>query len=261
MKELKKQLTKLCEDFDASATVVVKDLQTNENIQINSDKPFYVASIIKMWLLWLFFIEEQEGKRNLEEKVKLNCDLSLINMGICDLVHSDIEWTYKDLLYMMVVLSDNHCTNHIIDVLTLEKVNAEIKRLGAKDTVFNRKMNAGTANLATGDAVASIFELFFTSPQLSEKNRTLALDMLSKQRYNTKLPLNFKSKMLSDGNGNIFYHKTGEIPLAEVDAGVLSMPKQNKNVVIVCMTQDLKNNRAGIVFNNKVGELVYDYFN
>lgn len=259
MENLQKQLETLCADLDGNATVVVRDLQTKKNIQINGGESFYVASVIKMWLLWLFFMEEQQGKRSLEDKATLVFDRSIVNMGICDLVNDKIEWTYKDMLYLMVVLSDNHCTNHIIDTLTLEKVNAEIQRLGAKGTVFNKKMNAGTANVSTADDVADIFELFFISPQLNEKNRALALEMLSNQRYNTKLPLHFKKKLYSDGN--IFYHKTGEIALAEVDAGVLSMPKQAKNVVIVCMAKDLKDNIDGIIFNNKVGDAIYDYFN
>lgn len=159
----------------------------------------------------------------------------------------------------MVILSDNHATNHLIDTLTLEKVNAEIQRLGAKGTQFNKKMNAGMANWSTADDVVSIFRDIFQSKELSEKNRELALDMLLNQRYNTKLPLFFNKKMQSDAT--LFYHKTGEIALAEVDAGVLRMTKTGKDVVIVCMTKDLKDNLDGIRFQNKVGELVYAYYN
>ncbi len=259
MKNLEESLKKLVDDFYGDASIVVQDIKTGEAIGINNDRAFYVASVIKMWLLWLFLLEEQDGKRDLKAKTVLTIDPKVVNMGITELMAKGHEWTWEELLTLMVVLSDNHATNHIIEALTLEKVNAEIQRHNVQDTVFNKKMNAATANWATADDVAKMFELLYTSPELSEKNREIVKYMMANQKFNTKLPLKFKPKLAE--HGNVFYHKTGEIALAEVDAGILSMPSQNKDIIIVAMTKDLKDNLDGIDFINKVGELVYNYFN
>lgn len=258
MEKLREQLQALCDGFYADATIVVKDLETQEKIDIRGDERFYVASIIKMWFLWLFFMKEQRGELHLEDRVVLEIDPKVANMGIAELMHPGMEWTYSDLLALMVVLSDNHCTNKIIDTLTMDAINAEMKRLGCRDTMVNKKMNASTYNWSTGNDVADIFERIMTSDELSEKNRELTKYWLANQRYNTKLPMPMKAD--ETGENVLFLHKTGEIYHAECDAGVLQVPSSGKNIVVVCMTKNLKANIDGIQFQNQVGRAIYEYF-
>lgn len=258
MEALRNQLQKLCDHFKADATIVVKDLGTQEKIDIRGDERFYVASIIKMWFLWLFFMKEQKGELSLDDPVTLDIDPKVVNMGITELMHPGLQWTYSDLLALMVVLSDNHCTNKIIDTLTMDAINAEMERLGCKDTKVTKKMNASTFNWSTGNDVADIFERIMTSDELSEKNRELTKYWLLNQRYNTKLPL----PMIADESREnvLFYHKTGEIYHAECDAGVMHVPSTGKDIVIVCMTKNLDANIDGIRFQNEVGKAVYEYY-
>lgn len=258
MEKLKRQLQLACDTFYGEATIVVKDLQTREKIEIKADERFYVASIIKLWPLWLFFKEEQEGKRDLDEKVVLNIDPKVKNMGISHMMHKGMEWTYKDLLTLMTVMSDNHCTNEIMDTLTIEKINEEMARLGVKDTKLNRKMNAGKHNWSTANDVADILEGFMLSDELNEKNRELALEMLAGQRWNTKLPGAWAARGMHEDI--ILRHKTGEILGSENDAGILSIPSNGKDIIIVCMTKGLSHNPDGIKFNQRVGELVFNYY-
>lgn len=258
MKELEAKLQKLCDEFYADASIVVKDLETQEKIDIRGSERFYVASIIKMWFLWLFFLKEQKGELSLDTKVNLYCDPKVENMGISELMHEDMEWTYSDILALMVVLSDNHCTNKIIDTLTMDEINAEMDRLGCIDTKVTKKMNASIYNWSTSNDVADIFERFMTSEELSEKNRKLALYWLENQRYNTKLAF----PMISDEEREdvVFMHKTGEIYHAEDDAGIMHVPSTGKDIVIVCMTKNLKTNEDGIKFQNEVGKVIYEYY-
>ncbi len=258
MKQLQEKLKKLCDEFYGDATIVVKDLQTQEKTDIRGDERFYVASIIKMWFLWLFFMKEQRGELKLDDPVTLDIDPNVVNMGITELMHPGLEWTYSDLLALMVVLSDNHCTNKIIDTLTMDAINAEMDRLGCRDTKVTKKMNAGTYNWSTGNDVADIMERFMTSGELNEKNRKLALYWMENQRYNTKLPVPMKAD--EDGERVIFRHKTGEIYHAECDAGIMTVPSSGKDIVIVCMTKNLKANIDGIRFQNEVGKIVYEYY-
>ena len=258
MEELRQQLQQLCDHFYADATIVVKDLQSQEKIDIRGDERFHVASIIKMWFLWLFFMKEQRGELSLDAPVTLDIDSNVVNMGITELMHPGLQWTYSDLLALMVVLSDNHCTNKIIDTLSMEAINAEMDRLGCKDTRVTKKMNASTFNWSTGNDVADLFERIMTSNELSEKNRALAKHWLLNQRYNTKLP--FPMKADEKRENVLFYHKTGEIYHAECDAGVMHVPSTKKDIVIVCMTKNLNANVDGIHFQNQVGKAVYEYF-
>ena len=258
MNELREKLQKLCDDFYADATIVVKDLDTQEKIDIRGNERFYVASIIKMWFLWLFFMKEQRGELSLDDSVKLECPSSVVNMGISELMHPEMDWHFRDVLALMVVLSDNHCTNKIIDTLTMDAINAEMDRLGCIDTKVTKKMNASIYNWSTGNDVADIFERFWKSEELSEKNRELALYWLENQRYNTKLPLPMEADETREDV--IFRHKTGEIFHAEDDAGVMHVPSSGKDILIVCMTKELNANIDGIRFQNEVGKAVYEYY-
>lgn len=260
MDKLKRQLELACDTFYGDAAIVVKDLKTQEQISIRADERFYVASIIKLWPLWLFLREEQEGKRSLDGTVVLDIDPDVKNnFGVSHMFHKGLELNYQDVLSLMIILSDNHCTNEIMDTLGLDNINEEIMRLGAKDTKLNRKMNAYIHNWSTAEDVADLLEKFMYSDELNEKNREIALDILANQKLKGKIPAGWSVRGRHEDV--VFRHKTGEVLGSENDAGILTIPSKDKDIVIVCMTKGLKANPDGVEFNKRIGELVFNHFN
>lgn len=55
-------------------------------------------------------------------------------VGILDFLHKDMELTIEDLVYLMVVISDNSAFNILLSVVGMENVNATMHKLGLEFT-------------------------------------------------------------------------------------------------------------------------------
>lgn len=55
-----------------------------------------------------------------------------------------------------------------------------------------------------------------------------------------------------------FAHKTGDLPTIEHDAGILFV--NGREILVVVMMSNLKDNLEGIRVHNLLGKIIYDYF-
>lgn len=238
---------------------IFKDLQTQEIIEKNSTEIYPAASMIKLWILWCALKKEEEKTFDLSKKIK---PFDIINeispsMGVLHFFNRDIEMTYRDILYLMVVLSDNNATNLMIDTFGLEEINKYIKDMGAINTFYGHRQPAGELNITTGRDMLNIYERFLSN-EFSEEHREFILETLKNQRWNTKIPYileNSKDKY----KGIEFLHKTGEIVNSESDSGIIIDESNGKKYIVSLIVKKLKNREVGRNIHIKVGEVIFDY--
>lgn len=238
---------------------IFKNLQTGEIVEKNSEEIYPAASMIKLWILWCALKKEEEKTFNLSQKIRPFDKIEEISpsMGVLHFLNKDIEMTYRDILYLMIVLSDNNATNLMIDTFGLEEINKYIRNMGALGTVYGHRQPAGELNITTGKDMLSIYEKFLSN-EFSEEHKKFILETLRNQRWNTKLPY------ILDNSGDKyrdieFLHKTGEIVNSESDSGII-IDKTNGNQYIVSfIIKKLKNREVGRNIHIKVGEVIFDY--
>ena len=56
------------------------------------------------------------------------------NVGILDFLHEGLQLTLEDLLYLMIVISDNSAFNILLTKVGMENVNSTMKKLGLVHT-------------------------------------------------------------------------------------------------------------------------------
>ena len=253
---MKEQIKNLIDNFKGKASVVVKNLKTNETVAFNENELFPIASIIKINIIIELFRQSENNEIDINKEINI-FDYEkefVLNMGVIHLLNKGLKLTYYDLAVLTMVHSDNVATNILIDAVGMDKINATAKSLGFVHTMFNRKMQAGPAHSTTGNELVLMFELVLNTNLISKESRDAILSMLYQQRWNTKLPWYFISNVRSGKVG--FAHKTGEIVGAESDAGILFY-NDNKYIITV-LTKDLENNIDGIVFIQEVGKIIYN---
>jgi beta-lactamase class A len=170
---------------------------------------------------------------------------------------SQQELSLRDLLTLMIIVSDNTATNLAIESLGMNRINALAKELGLTGTIFQRKMLDFEArardldNFTTAKDTARILETILdgslTGPELKDK----MMEILRNQQFNHKLPARFARTTPGDP---VLAHKTGELPGTEHDAGILETEKSP--VIIVVLTNKLENNLAGQTAIARIGELI-----
>lgn len=110
---------------------------------VNADLLFPTASIIKVPILLEFYNQVAAGDIDPYELHGLRDDVKVGGSGVLQFMSEETRLILEDWANLMINLSDNTATNHMIDVVGMENVNSLLDRLGLEKTRLLRKMQAG----------------------------------------------------------------------------------------------------------------------
>ena len=116
------------------------NLKTGSTVELDADQPVQTASTIKLTILFEAMEQVRAGKAHWDEKIVLKGEDRVAGSGILQLFDAPLTLTLKDVLTMMVVVSDNTATNLAIDRFGLDAINARIAWMGLKDTYLYKKV-------------------------------------------------------------------------------------------------------------------------
>jgi beta-lactamase class A len=106
----------------------------------DADLPVQTASVIKLGILYESMLAIREGRAHWDEKIELQPGDAVPGSGVLTFLDAPLTLTLKDVLTLMVILSDNSATNLAIDRLGLAAVNARMESLGLKQTHLYKKV-------------------------------------------------------------------------------------------------------------------------
>ena len=109
-------------------------------IAIDADEPVQTASVIKLAILYNAMVDVREGKASWDEKLTLKPGEAVGGSGLFHFLDTPVTVTLKDVLTMMVIMSDNTATNMAIDRFGVDAVNARVESLGLKNTHLYKKV-------------------------------------------------------------------------------------------------------------------------
>ncbi|GAA0506532.1 beta-lactamase class A [Halorubrum aquaticum] len=198
----------------------------------NADETFVAASTIKLPILYALY-ETYDGRLDdLGEPRPIAAENRVGGSGVLHLF-DDPTPSLEDLARAMIAISDNAATNQLIDELGAERIEAAATRLGMADTRLRRKL---MATLEGHD-----FEPLGEQPEGEPANATTPMDCarffadlvheatLSAPAYERlRVPLDEQKDASLFARylpyGTPIAHKTGGLPTAALDAGVLDPP-------------------------------------
>jgi beta-lactamase class A len=229
---------------DGRAAVWYEHLASGEVVQVNAEEVFPAASVIKVCILVEAFRQAEEGRLYLESLYSVHEGLKVGGSGVFRELHSGLEVTARDILTLMIVVSDNTATGMAIDLVGMEEVNDTARRLGLKQTLLRRKTTGGAFyerpdyglaidNTLSAADMGLLFGLLARGKAVSPRADAAMVDVLLRQQINDRLPLLLP-------RGLRVAHKTGEFQTTRHDAGIAYGP-EGPLYVLVALTRDLKN--------------------
>jgi beta-lactamase class A len=124
--------------FDGVVGVVARDLLTGREIRINADTPFPTASAIKTAVMIEAYHQDAEGTTPLGEGLTLREADKVGGSGVLKGLSDGTPMTVRDLVYLMIVLSDNTATNMLVERLGTKRIDARLEGYGLKRTKIFR---------------------------------------------------------------------------------------------------------------------------
>ena len=250
-------------DADIHAGVAVWQIESGARCHVNGDERFPMASTFKIPILATACKQLEAGEISLDTRIDLRDEDKSLGSGILPYFEGGLQPTLRDLLTLMIIISDNTATDICVDLLGgAAAIEGYMRELGLTDIYFkwnckellrylfpdevadlppeeviawsvkNDVLRDGLAfskgpenNVSTANAMNKLLHLVF-SGLFADDIRAVAFDILSKQQFNMRLSRFFPL-------GVKVAHKTGTIGGIRNDSGIIKIAEDNHVILTI----------------------------
>ncbi|WP_261664678.1 serine hydrolase [Deinococcus sp. Marseille-Q6407] len=230
--------------FAGTVGLLIQDEAGRELCSLNADQVFPAASLIKLPLLVLGLQAAQRGEVLLQERLPLPAHERAPGAGVLHELDAGLALSWRDLLTLMIIVSDNTAANLVIERLGLERVQATLPRLGLTSTRLvgklqqpperqNAAQRRGERNATTPRDQLRLLGALRRGELLNPAHTALALDILGRQQLRDLI-----GRRVPCGPGGLPLYqvlsKSGELTGVHHDAGWLLTPRP---LAVACLSQ------------------------
>lgn len=259
---LQSKIQAIIDDYQIEAGVAIWHVESGERLDVNGDRPFPMASVFKIPILATAGAQLKAGKISLDQRITLRDEDKSAGSGILPYFQAGISPTVRDLLTLMIIISDNTATDITVDLLGgAAVIENYMHELGLNDIYFklnckdllrslyppevhnlpldelrkwadeNDIVRDGTAfslepdnNISTANDMTRLVHMLFQGEIVEGELKDELIGILHKQQFNDRLPRFLLPSVA-------FAHKTGTIAGIRNDSGVMYIDPNNHVVV------------------------------
>jgi beta-lactamase class A len=140
---LDQKIRRAVANFHGSTSLFAKNLDTGATYGLRENERVRTASTIKLAIMVTVFDAVEHGRAKWTDKLTLHDGDKVGGTGVLGEFSDSMQFPIRDLVHLMVVVSDNTATNLLLDRFTADAVNAEMDALGLKRTRCMRKVLIG----------------------------------------------------------------------------------------------------------------------
>ncbi len=287
----------IIEDSGAEMAVSARHLESDQRIEIDAGRVFPMGSVLKIPVLVEAFRQTEEGRFALDDRWELTTAEKNLPSGILVFFEDGLAPTVRDLLTLMIIISDNTATDMVIHRLGEGSVTRTMHGLGLTDIhvpmtireIFDDLLPSGdptqdmlalaTAprnragrcyslgadnDVGTPAALTELLARIWRGEIVSRAACDSMLEILLKQQLNDRLP-----RYLPPGTRCA--HKTGTLPGIRNDSGIIYAGDNSRVAVTVFSRWDdeavnddpVASKERPIAIDSafgRIGRLLYDAF-
>lgn len=240
---LQKDIEEIAAKHHGKVAVFAENLATHQTVAITPDTPVQTASVIKLAILYEALEQIRLGKIHLDDRITMSADDRVPGSGILHLLDAPLGLTFKDVLTLMTMMSDNAGANMAMDHVGIANVNDRMAKLGLPNTYLYKKvfmpvapgvvMPADQKKFGLGKTTArEIAKLMtkFVQCDLAEPGHpaqpgdaelcSVALKMLRVQFYRSAIPRYLDG--MPGATGDSIANKTGSLDAVRNDVALVS---------------------------------------
>ena len=188
-------LDNLMREQQGLVSCVYKNLVTGEEYMWQPDAVHPSASVIKIFLMAYIFQLAEDGKLNLTDRVPVVRENMAESCGILYYLKDVKDMSVRDLVELMIIVSDNAATNHLTSLVGMENLQKYIAEdLGFAATKWRRMMMdfeaaaRGFQNDTSARDVADFLEKLYSGKIVSQKADAAMLQILKEQQFDDLIP-------------------------------------------------------------------------
>lgn len=238
-----------------------------DSVLLSPDLRMHAASTMKVPVMMQLFLDDQEGRRALDEPLPVHRTFrSIVDGSEYDLppesdsdstlygqIGSDVPVRY--LVDRMITWSSNLATNILIEVAEPERIARLMADVGADSMNVLRGVEdlkafeAGLSNSTTARSLGAVMAAVATSPVFSEASRDGMIEILARQHFTGGIPAGVP-------DGVRVANKTGWITGIQHDAALV-FPEGSAPYVLVVMVRGHPSEDQGEAMTAQISEIVW----
>lgn len=301
VERLKIQVEGVIHGVEGKVGLAVKHLESGIELYLNGDTLFPMASVFKVAILVEVMEEVKEGTLSLEEEISIQKPDQHMGSGmLSDLDAPGVTLTIRNLINLMMMISDNSAADILLTRVGAQNVNARLRQYGIEEMTVNRTCQhlimdylgmdpSKYRGLPLDDVVKDYQKKMEEEPKVVEEAKTrfsrIPKDQSTPRAMNELLELIFKKEIIDEascdhiidvmlkcqtGRGRIkgdlpfgakVAHKTGTIGGTVNDCGIMYLPDGMGHVAISVFTKDMDIDTEEVdELIAQISRFVYDYF-
>ena len=268
---------------DGQVGVAIKHLESGQQLAVNGDMLFPMASAFKVPVLVELLYQVKEGRFGLEDEMTVQKPEQHVGSGmISSLTVPGIKLSVLNMAHFMMMISDNSAADILLEKVGAENINARLKALGITGMSVNRscqklirdfqalqsgaktreqrkaaiiKFGENAEDECTPSAMNTLLEKIFKKEIADPDLSALAIQIMLKcetgeKRIKGELP-----------RGTVVAHKTGTLAGTVDDCGIIYLPDGQGHVALTVLTKDFAAETSDVEeIIAKIARFVYDYF-
>ena len=251
LQEIHEELLEEMKTFQGQIAYVISS--GDEEIRFNDQDALSPASTIKVPIFVEALRHCDQGKLSLDQMVEMKPSDIVGGSGVLQAMNVS-SISLRELLTLMIIVSDNTATNKVIELVGLEQLNKGFRQLGLSSTVLKRKMmdlekvQLGIDNVTTAHDLYICLRVVNDETVLSENSRMVFYEIMQAQQFQNKLPFYMDKQKIT------ILNKTGSIAGVENDCGIFQLADRTIYAAVLC--NQLRTEHEGIHFIQLLGKKI-----
>lgn len=191
---LEAELRQIGASYSREWTCALTELETGQHISIDEDDVMPTASLIKVPILVALYQAVEERRVRLEDRVSYQPEHCVLGSGVLSRLDYGVEMSVRDAAVLMIIISDNVATNIVVDLMSVDYVNEQQRRLGLEQTTLFCRLggpsmgpDARKMSVSTASETVWLLQLIARHRAVSAEASEDMLRILRRQDYRHKL--------------------------------------------------------------------------
>lgn len=131
---LRGQLQQIRQSFPGDISIYMKDLSNGDEIALDADTVYETFSVIKLAIASEVLRQVEAGKFSLNDRIAITPADRRLPSGVLYTLDAGLQPTVRDLLTLMIIISDNEATDLLATKVGRRNITAHMHSLGLRNT-------------------------------------------------------------------------------------------------------------------------------
>jgi beta-lactamase class A len=240
---------------NGTVAVYVLHLRTGHEVALNADLRMTAASLFKIPVMVEVFRQQRQGRISWNQTMVVSPQHWVPGTGILQ-AYPGRRVSVQELVQLMISVSDNVASVMLMDLVGRESINDTARSLGLRETLVHTytardPLGPDEDNTTSARDLGLLLRRMAAGELIDRAASAEMIDLMLQERVNDWMLRELPAEVR-------VAHKTGALPNVRNDAGIMFTP--GGEVVLVVLTNDLRDQELGEEAISRVARLVFDYY-